>query len=246
MTTELIPAIDLVEGRCVRLHQGRFDQETRYDHDPVELARDYAGAGATSLHVVDLDGARSGKASQAPLIKAMQKAAGGMVQTGGGIRTTEQIEALLEHGISRVVVGTRVVEEPEVFGGWLKAYGADHLVAAIDVRAGKDGTFVPTTAGWTEDSATTLDDLLDQLTVYGLKHVLCTDISRDGTLTGPNVALYKALVARDLEVQASGGVGGLADLGALSGIGVSGIIVGKALLEGRFTVAEALTCLQGA
>ncbi len=244
MSTDLIPAIDLRDGRCVRLHQGDFAQETRYDADPVELAKEYADAGATRLHVVDLDGARSGQPEQAALIGEMQRASGLPVQTGGGLRGEAQIKALLEAGAARVVVGTTVVKEPEAFGGWLQSYGADRVVAALDVRAGEDGQFYPATAGWTEAGDQTLDTLLDKLADYGLVHLLCTDISRDGTLTGPNLGLYEALVSRGLKVQASGGVSSVEDLAVLKTIGVDGIIVGKALLEGRFTVAEALQCLR--
>ncbi|MEM6935919.1 MAG: 1-(5-phosphoribosyl)-5-[(5-phosphoribosylamino)methylideneamino]imidazole-4-carboxamide isomerase [Pseudomonadota bacterium] len=246
MSTDLIPAIDLRNGQCVRLHQGDFAQETQYDANPVELATAYADEGATRLHVVDLDGARSGQSEQAALIGEMQRASGLPVQTGGGLREEAQIKALLGAGAARVVVGTTVVKQPDAFGGWLKTYGADRVVAALDVRAGDDGEFYPATAGWTEAGDQTLDALLDTLAGYGLEHLLCTDISRDGTLAGPNLKLYEALVSRGLKVQASGGVSGLNDLTALKAIGVDGIIVGKALLEGRFTVAEALQCLQDA
>lgn len=245
MSTDLIPAIDLRNGQCVRLHQGDFSQETRYDADPVELARSYAAEGASRLHVVDLDGARSGQSEQADLIGQMQRASGIPVQTGGGLRGEPQIRALLGAGAARVVVGTTVVKQPQAFGGWLKSYGADRVVAALDVRAGDDGQFYPATAGWTEAGDQTLDDLLDTLAAFGLKHLLCTDISRDGTLSGPNLKLYESLVARGLKVQASGGVSSLADLSALKEIGVDGIIVGKALLEGRFAVEEGIACLRG-
>lgn len=244
MSTDLIPAIDLRGGQCVRLHQGDFSQETRYDADPLELARSYAQAGASRLHVVDLDGARSGQSEQAQLIGEMQRASGLAVQTGGGLRGEQQIQALLGAGASRVVVGTTVVKQPQAFGGWLKSYGPDRMVAALDVRAGDDGQYYPATAGWTEAGDQTLDSLLDKLSSYGLVHVLCTDISRDGTLSGPNLELYESLVARGLKVQASGGVSALTDLTALKVIGVDGIIVGKALLEGRFTAEEGIACLR--
>ena len=175
-----------------------------------------------------------------------QRASGLPVQTGGGLRCEQQIQALLGAGAARVVVGTTVVRQPETFGGWLKTYGADRVVAALDVHAGDDGHFYPATAGWTEAGDQTLDSLLDTLAAFGLEHLLCTDISRDGTLRGPNLGLYEALVARGLKVQASGGVSALSDLSALKAIGVDGIIVGKALLEGRFTAEEAIACLHDA
>ncbi|MFK7955721.1 MAG: 1-(5-phosphoribosyl)-5-[(5-phosphoribosylamino)methylideneamino]imidazole-4-carboxamide isomerase [Lysobacterales bacterium] len=244
MSTELIPAIDLRGGRCVRLFQGDFERETRYDADPVELAESYAKAGATRLHVVDLDGAKSGQSSQAELIGKMGNAAGISVQTGGGLRETAQVQALLDAGAQRAVVGTRIVEQPQVLGQWLEQFGAERVVAALDVNAAEDGTFYPATAGWTQAGSETLDSLLDTLMPFGLTHVLCTDISRDGMLSGPNLDLYRHLVSRGLSVQASGGVSSLDDLSALKGLKVDGIIVGKALLEGRFTTAEALACLQ--
>ncbi len=246
MSTELIPAIDLRQGRCVRLFQGDFDRETRYDADPVALASAYARAGASRLHVVDLDGARHGQSSQAALIGEMGRAAGIPVQTGGGLRESDQVRQLLKAGAHSAVVGTRIVEQPQMLGTWLQEFGPDHLVAALDVNAGEDGQFYPATAGWTETGDVTLEGLLDVLCPLGLRHVLCTDISRDGMLSGPNLELYQTLVARGLKVQASGGVSSLDDLVALKGIGVDGIIVGKALLEGRFTTEEALQCLRDA
>lgn len=242
--TALIPAIDLREGQCVRLLQGDFDRQTDYAADPVTLARDYAQAGAGRLHVVDLDGARAGEPRQGELIGQMSKAAGVPVQCGGGIRNSQQIRALLASGIHAVVVGTRVVQQPVVLGAWLQSFGDEHVVAALDVRADAAGEFHPATQGWEETDEGTLDGLLDRLANFGLKQVLCTDISRDGTLEGPNTELYAYLVARGLSVQASGGVGSLDDLAELKRVGVDGVIVGKALLEGRFSVAEAMACLQ--
>ena len=242
---ELIPAIDLLDGDVVRLRHGDFEQRTPYAVAAIQLARTYASAGARWLHVVDLAASRDGAdADQNPLFKLLQ-AAPQQVQTGGGVRSGKDVEARLEHGADRVVVGTLCVTQTERFVGWLEEFGYDRLVSALDITHDADGTPWPRTHGWTEGSDRDLWDLLDELTANGLQHLLCTDINRDGAMGGPNVQLYGELVRRypGLQVQASGGVSGLRDLESLAATGVAAAITGKALLEGCFTVGEALEAL---
>ena len=245
MSIQIIPAIDLLDGSCVRLLYGDFNKCKVYELDAVKLASTYAREGAEWLHVVDLAASRDGESADiSPLLRLLNNTEQS-VQTGGGVRSESDISARLEHGAQRVVVGSLSVTQPERFAGWLGEFGEDSLVAALDVRIDEDGTPWPRTHGWTRGSGETLWALLDFYADKGLKHVLCTDISRDGAMTGPNLDLYREITRRypDLLVQASGGVSGLQDLQKLPGTGVQAAITGKALLEGCFTVAEAIKAL---
>lgn len=239
---EVIPAIDLLDGRCVRLLQGRFSAVTRYPAAPLELAQQYAAGGAAWLHVVDLAASRDGAAADTRHLFELLESAPQKVQTGGGVREEDDLRERFAAGAARVVVGSLCVTDRARFAGWLGEYGPDRLVAALDVSIGADGVPRPRIHGWTEATTTTLWDLLDQLLPAGLQHVLVTDIGRDGALTGPNVSLYVDLVQRypDLQLQASGGIGMARDFGVLRRAGVRAAITGKGLLEGRFTVAEAM------
>lgn len=244
----LIPAIDLLDGRCVRLRHGDFTQTTFYDVAPADLARSYAADGAEWLHVVDLAASRDGsKADTGPLFELLA-AAPQRVQTGGGVRSARDVEDRLAAGAARVVVGSVCAQEPDRFVQWLDDFGPDRLVAALDVRFESGGNPVPCIHGWTESASRDLYDLLDELGGRGLRHVLCTDISRDGDMRGPNGLLYQMLVARypRLQIQASGGVSGLEDLLMARASGAAAVITGKALLEGQFTVEQALLYLQAA
>lgn len=240
----LYPAIDLRGGRVVRLTEGRFDQETTYGTDPLAVARDHAAAGATWLHVVDLDGAKDPARRQTARIEQLARHAGLRVQAGGGIREEAQVETLLAAGVERVIVGSLAVREPARVRGWLARFGAEHLCLAPDIRLDAAGIPRIAAAGWQETTGVALDDFLSDYGPAGLVHVLCTDISRDGRLTGPNTALYAHLVARfpTLQIQASGGVASLADLHALKATGAAGAIIGRALYEKKFTLAAALAC----
>jgi phosphoribosylformimino-5-aminoimidazole carboxamide ribotide isomerase len=245
MSLILIPAIDLLDGRCVRLLHGDFERCRVYEQDACRLAADYAGQGSEWLHVVDLAASRDGpRADTRPLLRLLG-CAPQFVQTGGGVRRAADIQLRLDHGADRVVVGSLCVTEPDRFAGWLQRFGPERLVAALDVRFDEAGVPRPRTHGWTRGSARSLWDFLELYADHGLRHLLCTDIGRDGAMSGPNVALYRDIVLRypELEVQASGGVSGLADLRELATTGVAGIITGKALLEGCFSVAEALEVL---
>ena len=243
----LIPAIDLRDGRCVRLLYGDFAKETRYDVDPVELAVQYRELGARWLHVVDLDGAKRGAPVNLALIRRMRDAADVDVQVGGGIRTRASLEQALVVA-SRAVIGSLAVSDPALVAGWLAELGADRLTLALDVRLDADGVPMIATHGWTRASTLSLADAIDRYAAAGLKHVLCTDIDRDGALTGPNTALYADCVRRwpTIEFQASGGVRDVGDLSALTAAGVAGTVSGKALLEGRLKPEEIRPFLRGA
>jgi len=242
MSIEIIPAIDLLDGSCVRLTHGDFSRCKVYELDAVRLAADYAEQGAEWLHVVDLAASRDGpKADTRPLLRLLRGATQS-VQTGGGVRVDADIQLRLDNGASRVVVGSICVTKPRQFAGWLEQFGPERLVAALDVTLNESGVPWPRTHGWTRGAEQDLWALLDFYADKGLRHVLCTDIGRDGALAGPNVDLYRAITTRypELEIQASGGVSGLNDLRRLAETGAASVIVGKALLEGCFTVTEAM------
>ncbi len=240
----IYPAIDLRGGRVVRLTEGKFDQEKTYGTDPVAVAQGFKAAGAAWLHVVDLDGAKDPAKRQTALVEKIVRESGLRVQTGGGIREEAQITTLLAAGVERVIVGSLAVRQPDLVRGWLKSFGPEKIILAPDVRL--DNTGIPriAAAGWQETTGVALDDFLTGYLAFGLVHILCTDISRDGKLTGPNSALYGHLVQRfpTLQIQASGGVSSLDDLRVLKTTGSSGAIVGRALYENKFTLQEALAC----
>jgi phosphoribosylformimino-5-aminoimidazole carboxamide ribotide isomerase len=238
------PAIDLRQGACVRLSQGRFDRATTYAGDPLAVARNFAAAGAAWLHVVDLDGARDGNAAQTELITGIAAASSLKVQAGGGIRSELQIAAYLDGGIARVVIGSLALTNPGLVATWLDRFGRDRIVLALDIKPAEDGSWPVATHGWQKESGKSLFDVIDEYGAAYMRHVLCTDVSRDGLLAGPNLDLYRALTERypKLQVQASGGVGGLDDLKAVKATGVAGVVVGKALYEGKVALAEALAC----
>ncbi|NPE61023.1 1-(5-phosphoribosyl)-5-[(5-phosphoribosylamino)methylideneamino]imidazole-4-carboxamide isomerase [Dickeya dadantii] len=242
----IIPALDLIDGQVVRLHQGDYGQQRQYGSDPLPRLQDYQQQGASVLHLVDLTGAKDPSARQIPLLKTLLAGVSVPVQVGGGIRTEQDVEALLAAGASRVVIGSTAVKQPALVQQWFTRYGADALVLALDVRIDADGVKNIAISGWQENSGITLEDTVERYLPFGLKHVLCTDISRDGTLQGSNVELYREISARYPQVafQASGGIGSLADIAALRGSGVQGVIVGRALLEGKFNVTEAISCWQ--
>jgi len=245
MNMRIIPAIDLLDGSCVRLLHGDFNNCKVYDVDAARLASNYASEGAEWLHVVDLAASRDGEdADIRPLLRLLDSAPQS-VQTGGGVRSEFDVSTRLDHGASRVVVGSLCVTQAERFAGWLETFGRENLVAALDVKIDRAGVPWPRTHGWTQGSGQTLWQLLDFYSDRGLKHLLCTDIGKDGAMTGPNHGLYQEITRRypTLVVQASGGVSGLRDLQQLANTGVDSAITGKALLEGCFTVAEAVEIL---
>lgn len=242
----IIPAIDLIDGQVVRLYQGAYDKTTGYNFSPEQLRNDYAAAGASLLHVVDLSGARDTSARQLELLTRLMQQAPLNIQVGGGVRTEQDLQQLLHAGASRVVIGSVAIRQPELVRQWLKRYGGEKIVLALDVAINENGEKTLPSHGWIEQSDITLEQVLDGYINAGARHVLCTDISKDGTLSGSNVALYRELTAAypQLQWQASGGIGSLNDIQALRGSGVSGVILGRSLLEGKFTLQEAIQCWQ--
>lgn len=239
------PAIDLRGGVCVRLMHGRFDQVTAYDEDPLARLTAFATAGADWVHVVDLDGAEQGRAVQHTLIGRLAAAGLANIQSGGGVRAVEDVERLLDAGVSRVVVGSLAVSAPQTVAGWLERFGPERLTLALDVKL-VDGAPVPALKGWTEAAGIDLWTALEAYREGTLKHVLITDVGRDGALTGPNLELLAEVRRRrpDLAIQASGGVSALDDLTAAKAAGCAGAIVGRAIYEGRFTVEQALEAVR--
>jgi len=234
---DLYPAIDLRGGRVVNLVQGDFGRETAYRDDPVAVAREYEAAGAPWIHVVDLDAAR-GTGHNRELVASIAGSVHTPVQCGGGVRDEAAADALLDAGVHRVVIGTAAVEDPELVGR-VSARHPGHVAVGFDHRDGEVRV-----RGWVEGSGARLLDLVTALAATGAAAVIVTDIARDGMLAGTDVDGLRAVVrATDLPVIASGGVGSLDDLRALGGIGVSGVIVGRALYEGAFTVREAVAAL---
>jgi phosphoribosylformimino-5-aminoimidazole carboxamide ribotide isomerase len=238
------PAIDVREGRVVRLAQGDYARETTYGHDPLDTASRYAAQGAQWLHLVDLDAAKAGGYTLSPLLREICAFTGLKVQTGGGVRSREDVLRILAAGASRVVVGSVAVQQPEQVLEWVAEFGVERITVALDARQDEQGVWRLPVHGWTETATATLDELAVRFASGGLKHLLSTDIARDGMLSGPNAALYAHLqaIAPSLQVQASGGVRDVADVAGAKRQGCAGIVLGRALLEGKLGLAEALAC----
>ncbi len=235
----LIPALDLRDGRCVRLLKGDFSQETRYPVDPLELAERYRELGADWLHVVDLDGAASGRPMNLAVVRELARIEGLRIQLGGGIRDRATLEQALEVA-DRIVIGSLAISDAAQVASWLDSFTPERITLGFDVRLGADAIPYVTTHGWTEATTTTLDAAVARYSSFGLRHVLCTDVDRDGALAGPNFELYRSCVKRwpGLALQASGGVRDSGDLETLAETGVAAAISGKALLEDRMSDRE--------
>jgi len=234
----IYPAIDLIAGEVVRLHKGDFARKTTYGTDPVAVAKSYAEAGASWLHLVDLDGAKDPAQRQTDLIGRIIAGSGLKVQTGGGIRSRADVEALVAAGASRVVIGSLAVREPDLVAGMIRDFGADTICLAADVVR-SDDEFLIAVSGWQEASDMSLSAFLSGFKPAGLRHVLCTDIDRDGTMQGPNVDLYHSVKNDfpEIQLQASGGVKGIEDL---DGLPTDGVIIGRAIYEGAIDLRAAL------
>lgn len=243
MSFQVIPAIDLRGGRVVRLQQGDYERETVFVDDPIELARHYAEEGAKWLHVVDLDGARSGTFENLAAIESICRIGSLQVQAGGGVRGADDLRRLHSIGVVRVVVGSVAVQDPRATATWLEQFGPERMVLALDVR-NEAGGWRLAVQGWTRDAGVELDVLADFYARAGARHVLCTDIARDGTLGGFNLGLYRELRERgaDFAIQASGGACSLDDVRRVRAAGTQAVILGRALLEGRFALRAALEC----
>jgi len=240
----IIPAIDLLDGQTVRLFKGDYNQVTHYEQSPQELVNHYANNGAELIHVVDLQGARDVTARQLSLIGKLAASTEVLIQVGGGIRSEQDVAELLEAGAGRVVIGSLAIEEPSLVASWIKSFGSERIVIALDVALGDQGQKWLPTQAWQEGGRVLLEDVIDQFVAVNVQHILCTDISRDGTLQGSNHQLYSELKQKYPQIswQASGGIGSLQDIATVAQSEVYGIIVGKALLEGKFTLKEARSC----
>lgn len=232
---ELIPAIDIIDGQCVRLTKGDYDQKTVYRDSPAEVAKEFEQIGFKRLHVVDLDGAKSKHIVNDQVLQAITTETNLTVDFGGGIKTDEDIEKAFAAGASMVTVGSIAVTNPELFIGWLEKYGPERMILGADVRHGKISI-----NGWKEDSE---EDLLPFLKKYidaGVRNVLCTEISKDGTLSGPAIDLYQKMMAEypQLHLIASGGVSSIDDIKALDAAGIPAVVFGKAIYEGRIDLNQ--------
>lgn len=231
----LYPAIDLFDGKAVRLYKGDYAQMTVYRDDPVEVAREFAAAGAERIHLVDLEGAKSGKPANLDTIRKIIRATGLFAQVGGGIRNPQTVEAYLSIGVSRVILGTAAVENPLFLQDCLEKYG-EKIAVGVDL---KDG-FVAI-RGWTETSALTAGDFFARMQSLGVRTVICTDISRDGAMKGTNLALYRQLSETfSIDLIASGGVSSLDDVKALAAMQLHGAIIGKAYYIGAIDLKQAV------
>lgn len=232
---ELIPAIDLIDGKCVRLTKGDYDQKTIYNEDPVNQALEFQRLGFRRLHIVDLDGAKSKHIVNDAVLKAITQATDLIVDFGGGIKSTEDIEKAFMAGAHMVTIGSVAVTEPELFMGWLRKYGAEKIILGADVRNG-----MVSINGWKEDSSEALLPFLEKYVSAGVRNVLCTEISKDGTLAGPATELYRKVMAQypNLHLIASGGVSCNADIQQLDENGIPAVVFGKAYYEGKIDIKE--------
>lgn len=230
----IFPAIDIIEGRAVRLYKGDYNQKTEYG-SPLEISRSFKNTGAKYIHIVDLDGAKSGETPNIGLISEIAAETGMFVEVGGGIRSLEVIKKYLEAGVSRVILGTAAVTNPELLKEAVSLYG-EKIAVGADILDGKVKI-----KGWIDDSGLGLDEFLDGIAAAGVKSVICTDISRDGAMTGPNIDLYKSLMNKySLAFTASGGISCMEDLVKLADIGMDSAIIGKAYYTGAIKLEEAL------
>jgi phosphoribosylformimino-5-aminoimidazole carboxamide ribotide isomerase len=235
---EIIPAIDLKNGKCVRLRQGRDEDTTEYSADPVAVARDWVRQGARRLHIVNLDGAFGRASANREVLQSIASHTDAVIEYGGGLRSLDEMEKALISGADKLVLGTVALEDPDLLQEALDFYGEDRIIAALDARAG-----LVATRGWTSESGKSVLDAAIHLRDAGVREILYTDISRDGMLTGPDIATLKVLSEVGPDILASGGIASLEDLSALVALkspAIIGAIVGKALYEGRMTVASAI------
>ena len=232
---ELIPAIDIIGGQCVRLTKGDYDQKTVYRNSPAEVAKEFEQIGFKRLHVVDLDGAKSKHIVNEQVLKAITAETNLVVDFGGGIKTDADIEKAFSAGASMVTIGSIAVTDPDRFMGWLEKYGASRIILGADVRNGKISI-----NGWKEDSGEALLPFMKKYIDAGVRYVLCTEISKDGTLAGPAIDLYKEMMATypELHLIASGGVSSIDDIKALEVAGIPAVVFGKAFYEGKINLKE--------
>lgn len=231
----ILPAIDIIGGRCVRLSQGDYNQQTQYEATPVDMVKQYVAHGFKRIHVVDLDGAKTSYPQNLDTLSELAAVPGAEIEWGGGIKSVEALGAVLDAGAKYAVVGSVAAKQPELFEQWLKMFGPERIVLGADVREGRVAV-----NGWQEDMDVTIDDLVDRFLKYGLSQVICTEISRDGMLQGPATELYVRLQKKypKVDFTVSGGISSMADIHALKAAHLRRVIVGKAIYEGRITLDE--------
>ena len=231
----IIPAIDLIDGKCVRLSQGDYERKTVYNEDPVAVAREFDAAGLQKIHVVDLDGARGGGIVNHRILEKITAATSLEVDWGGGMKSDEDLHIAFESGAHQVTGGTIAVKQPEVFMGWIERYGAEKIILGSDSKDGRIAV-----AGWEESSEREVYDFITEYVNKGLRYTICTDVAKDGMLGGTSVTMYERILAENptLHLIASGGVASTDDLRAVRDIGCYGVIVGKAFYEGRIRLDE--------
>ena len=231
----ILPAIDIIGGRCVRLSQGDYNQQTQYEATPVDMVKQYVAHGFKRIHVVDLDGAKASSPQNLDTLSELAAVPGAEIEWGGGIKSVEALRAVLDAGAKYAVVGSVAAKQPELFEQWLRMFGPERIVLGADVREGRVAV-----NGWQEDMDVTIDDLVDRFLKYGLSQVICTEISRDGMLQGPATELYVRLQKKypKVDFTVSGGISSMADIHALKAAHLRRVIVGKAIYEGRITLDE--------
>lgn len=232
---EIIPAIDIIDGKCVRLTQGDYSQKTIYNENPLEVAKEFEAAGLKRLHLVDLDGAKEGTVKNWAVLQNIAASTSLSIDFGGGIKQDKDLKIVFESGAAYATIGSLAVKQPDVFVSWLKSYGADKFLLGADVKSEKIAV-----AGWLETTDIDIYDFLNDYVANGVQQVFCTDVSKDGKLEGPSTELYQKIIEKfpSLYFIASGGVSSMDDLYALKEIGCSGAIVGKAIYEGRIQLSE--------
>jgi len=232
---EIIPAIDLIDGKCVRLSQGDYAQKTVYNENPLEVAKMFEDIGIKRLHLVDLDGAKAGKVINQKVLETIASQTKLTIDFGGGIKTDESIQSVFDAGAHMATIGSIAVKNKELFFAWLKKYGADKIMLGADVKDEKIAV-----SGWLESTDITIFDFMEENIQQGVSNIFCTDISKDGLLQGPSTELYKKIIDRFKNIYfiASGGVSCIRDVEELNAIGCNAVIVGKAIYEGKITITE--------
>ena len=232
---EIIPEIDIIEGRCVRLSQGDYDQRKVYDASPVDMAKRYADCGVKRIHVVDLDGAKSSSPKNLKTLERMAVGAAVEIEWGGGLKSEETLRAIFDYGATYAIVGSVAAQRRELFAEWLQMFGGERMILGADVRNGKVSV-----NGWLEDLALSIEELIDGFLPYGLNQVICTDINKDGMLKGPSFELYTDLQSRyeQVDFTVSGGIASMADIERAEELHLRRVIVGKAIYENRITLKE--------
>ena len=238
---ELIPAIDLIEGRCVRLTQGDYDDKKVYEQNPVDMAKMYADCGVRRLHVVDLDGAKAKEPCNLRVLEQLATQTTLDIEWGGGIKSTDALRAAINAGANRVICGSVAVDNRELFASWLQSYGAGHVILGADVRGRNVATH-----GWLKESQVSIDEIIGWFLPFGLKQLICTDISKDGMLQGPNFPLYVELKEKfpAVDTTLSGGISSMDDIRKAHELGLHSVIIGKAIYEGRITLKDLELWLQ--